>query len=515
MKLIILFEVILAILLVPTVMGLNIGESCTSNSQCEDIYYTNHGIFFGYCSNICLPADGIDGHLGVSNFLLGYTTGGNSSPYFGATYDLAGNQIDLYDNEGNWIRKIWYDILGTGLPYKTVSRESGILKSKFDSFGNILETRDSDGNFEFYTYDDLDRVTRIDYYIEGDEIPDFFVRNCHDYYCDTTTVCSDDGSSSFNLLCEVQDSTGSTKWAYDMKSRTVSEIKEITIGDVGTQVFTRQFAYTPADLLDTQTLPSGLVIDYIYDDLGQLTGIIYDGEYIGEASYTAFGGIEQRLLGSQEVISDFYYDNRNRLTALDYSMPGNPGFSFERTILYDKMDNVRKIQYDVDDSNPGTWLGWMGNEIFQYDNLYRLYTAEYAGDITFTYGYDNKLGDRSVLTTNQDNTETTYIYSANRHLTSLTTISNDPQIVGTTSYNYDFIGNIERIRETYGSNPSADTFYHYDPLNRMSRVDTSSGTTEYFYDYANHRILKRERDDTHTFYLYHGDQVILEKKITT
>jgi YD repeat-containing protein len=470
------------------------------NCPCDSYYYTDHGVFEGYCvSGKCQVKDGLDGRQKTVDSIQGYVSGDSKTNYFTSQYDVAGNQIKSWDDQNNLLREGYYDFLGTGLPYYSWSKESGAVYSKFDSTGKVLEVKDSKESKAVFTYDSLDRNTLVNYYKKGETNPSFFVKRCFDSYCGGG-LCSNDGTtSSFGLLCEIQDSTGSTKWAYDQRNRIVKENKTVTSGNAGTQQFITTYGYSVGDLLDNQTMPDGKIVKYVYDDIGRLKTVSYDNAKVGEISYNEFSAIKNKKLGSTNVITeDFYYDTKQQLTSFNYVIPNNDPIA--RSMKYDRVGNIREISYSINPTNPTSYSG-VGKEFYKYDNLYRIRNATYPG-ASFSYTYLNRLGDRGTKI--RDSLTSTYQYSGS-YLQNIVT----PGL--TTKYSYDPTGNVVNISKQTSTGTN-NTFIEYDALGRVSSVTTPQGKSEFWYDYTNQRILKKTSDGVNTFYVYNGGKVVFEKK---
>ncbi len=440
----------------------------------------------------------------------GWEADEQASAHSAATYDYMNNQIMVF-SESKKIETNFYDTHKSGSQYASSSIFSGISKTSVDSEGNVLQGKDANGNIGRNYYDDLERPTRTEYFKPTDlQNPDFFVENFYDsYQGGGSCLKQGEPGTSFNLLCEIRDSSGKTKFRYDQRGRVVW--KQITIYDddpeIGDQVFELSFDYDFANNLKLLTLPSGEQIRYNYDLLGQLEGVEY-GEYgsfqkVADFAYNPTGTISKKTLdpqGQNKITADYTYTARDFVKTMNFFQQATQQNIFQRAFKYDDAGNVRNIGYSLDPDDQ--------DELFSYDNFYRLKSADYAeaGAVApknFDYTYKNILGDRETLQESGAGT-TSYQYdSFNERLASL--LQGDQS----TYFLYDSNGNIVRINYPYGVK---DMFY-YDSLNRMYESTVSGLTVEYAYDYTNQRIKKKNPLET-TFYVYQNNNVVFEKSYT-
>ncbi len=506
----------------PSCSGL--GDSCSSNSQCCPSYLTDHGVFYGYCSGTCKVADGINGNLDVLEWcgqyssdnhyrtfkgydFLGWDQGIScydlfpefaSSPFIGGgigftgTYDYLGNRVKTHDENRIIIETNFYDNLGYKNGYASQSLISGLVVSSIDPIGRLHESKDANGNYIKNYYDNLDRLIKTESY-NSENQNDFTIEYCYDEYCGGGE-CSDSGSS-LNLLCELKDNSGKEKYLYDERDRLSWKEKTIYSETYEDRIYTLNYEYDSANNIIGIILPDNSRLDYTYNSLGQITNIIHDTAKLAELSYNAAGMIELKRLGmssSHPIHTGYFYNDKNQLIGIKSVHVIDT--IFQRALKYDKVGNVQTISYSLDLGDPSNILS--DDESYVYDNLYRLKTANYLGDINFDFDYLNLWGDRNTKTI--DGQVTSYDYE-NFKLESFTDSS------GNSNFVYDDNGNI--ISET---NLDSNILYEYDSLNRLIEVKINEQTDKYVYDYTNQRIIK-ETDKEVTFYLYQGNNVIYEE----
>ncbi|MBU0530544.1 MAG: hypothetical protein KKC05_02620 [Nanoarchaeota archaeon] len=505
----------------------DLGAACSysGDSVCCPTYLTDHGTFYGYCDGTCKVADGINGNLndfewcnnhrnlppyrsfaGLDFLSWYYDTNCDDLFYgfqgppdvgpngFRGGYDYLNNRVQIADESGNIVETNYYDTKGYGNMYASFSPVSGLVVVSTDPMGRVHQTN-SNGNKMRNTYDGLDRITKTQFYKANGE-NDFTIDYCYDSYCDGGSCAS---PSSFNLLCEIRDNSGKTKFRYDQRGMVTWQEKNIYSSEYGEKVYRLAFEYNSADLVTRMTLPDGAVVIYKYDSLGQLIDIDYvsDGktENMAELSYTEFGAIKEKVLDPDDradfITAEYGYDEKQQLETMDFIQRGVS--IFEREMDYDMVGNVKTISYEIGSTTP--------EERYGYDNLYRLTSAAYKSGHTFGFTYENLWGDRATKTVSGKLTIYDYIGPK------LTSITEDGE---TTGLAYDISGNL--ILETLPPNPTK--YYKYDSLNRMIKSGVDDKVTEYIYDYTNKRVVKITDNET-IFYLYQGNNVIYEEEFYT
>ncbi|MEX2236506.1 MAG: RHS repeat-associated core domain-containing protein [Dehalococcoidia bacterium] len=200
-------------------------------------------------------------------------------------------------------------------------------------------------------------------------------------------------------------------------------------------------------ILDTPKIdgcyPDNKTVDYSYDPAGNLTSVTDWLSKVTEYTYDEVGRLTQTELPN-DAKTTYTYDGAgwlDKLTNLDSATPANVVSSFDYT--RDAVGNARWIK----DKN-GV------NELYQYDNLYRLVEVIYRDSSEVDYTYD-KVGNRKTMVAGR--VTTSYTYDDADQLTS----------AGGVNYTYDNNGNL--------TGRGSDTF-SYDHENRMISA-TVGGTT--------------------------------------
>ena len=232
-------------------------------------------------------------------------------------------------------------------------------------------------------------------------------------------------------------------------------------------VLAHGYVYTADGKLQSETLPSGVVVSYVYTQ-DKLSGISLDGQaYMSNIRYNAAGNVTSWQWADGTTYSKTY-DANGKLQTF-------PLGNVTRTLSYDSVGNI---------------TGWDDNgdaakaKHFSYDLLDRLegYTA---ANETQAFQYDSN-GNR---TTKTDNGNTT-VYGLQPNSNRLTQIGNVHQTL-------DANGNL--------LNDGAHS-YTYNAQNRLVSVD---GATTYGYNADDQRVKKTTQTGT-TLYAWDNDHIIGE-----
>lgn len=277
----------------------------------------------------------------------------------------------------------------------------------YDANGNIKTYTDKMNRTAAFVFDEANRLVRIDYSDASTQT------HAYDMLGRLSTISDPQGAivyqyDNLNRIVQVTTSQGTVKYGYDPLDRrnrletpqqitaytydTEGNLKTIAQGSETTTI-----AYDENNRRKTLTYPNGIVADYTYDDVGQLTRLVYRKAQtvIESLSYTYDdnGNILNRIrsgAGSkQEKAKNATYDPlTNRLTSLS-------GESFH----YDDNGNTTARTHPCG-TTTYTWN--VKNELTQIAGFKSDCTA-----LTANFTYD-ALGRRTQATVN--GATTTYLY---------------------------------------------------------------------------------------------------------
>ncbi|WP_307731884.1 RHS repeat-associated core domain-containing protein [Massilia antarctica] len=279
-----------------------------------------------------------------------------------------------------------YAVDGLGNQAELGSPDTGLTKATYDVAGNLKTSTDGRGKTNKYTYDALNRLTRIEY--TGSV---------------TTTFEYDGGAtptpSAYNRLSKMTDESGSTSYAYDALGRLTGKVQNIVSGAT-TFTQTLNYAYEPNGRLVSVTYPSGNRVNYSYNEAGQVSGITLNPTQAGGSgtnidssivllnniTYAPFGGINRWTWGnSPKESTDAHvrtYDLDGRIKSYTLGMPSANGVI--RTVNYDAASRIKSYTHTGTSTAPSP-AGL--NQTFGYDELDRL--TSYSGNgTTQAYAYD-------------------------------------------------------------------------------------------------------------------------------
>jgi RHS repeat-associated protein len=287
-----------------------------------------------------------------------------------------------------------------------VSPDTTATSYTYDAAGNRKTQTDARGIAVSYSYDALNRLTSIDYPGTNEDV-----------------VYSYDSPSqpySKGRLTGVVEEGVTTTIQYNPRGTVESEARVIDA-----RTYVTSYTYDDADRLLSITYPTGRVVNYARDSLGQLSAVWTDwGSGISglamNIDYMPFGPRKSFLYADGWGNETWSYDQ-------NYQMTGRMGQGVKRTWVYDLRGNITRVD-DLQDGNRSADYG--------YDGLGRMTTAV-SGYGHLAYQYDDN-GNREIeaIAAGGNSTTNSYTYatSSNR----LASISGASNI----SFSYDAAGNV-------------------------------------------------------------------------
>lgn len=473
-----------------------------------------------------------------------------------------------YDDLGR-LQEVQPDILinGTRVPATTYS---------YDQVGNKLTQTDANNHTTRWTYDYFGRVltrtlpeTMSESFVYDDVArtvthTDFNQQVSVTYYNDLGQVVSvsyDNGESeSYTYWPNGQshlatDKNGVTEYVYDNRDRLDHEIQPdgtrlqydyddagnrtlVEITREGSQVSSTTYTYDPLNRLetvtdasgttrytydvvgnlDTVTYPNGIVEDYDYNSVNQLTVLsIRNAEGVVINSYTYElddTGRRESITENDGRYTDYSYDDLYRLTGeiIDDAEAGNHTASYQYDWVgnrtYETVNGVQ-TQYQYDDNDR---LEQQGGTVYGYDLNGNL-TSETLDGVTTTYHYDerNKLTqlDTAAGSTNysynhrgirtgktEAGVTTQYIVDSNRDFAQVLLETDGTQSTYYT-YGHDLVSQVRNEAESY---------YLYDGLGSTRALADANGVVTDTYDYEAFGELLNQTGVTENEYLFTGEQ---------
>ena len=316
-----------------------------------------------------------------------------------------------------------------------------------DIKGNVIQKIDGKNQLSTYTYDVLNRVTHISYLDDSSK---------------DITLVYDCFVISQGKLCEATDETGTTTYDYDNLGRMIS--KTHNNGNFSTLT---QYHYNNVNQIDKITYPSGLEINYSYenDKVSQLSytknGVTTS--LITQANYQPFESRSSSYTLNNNVLYSRGFNKTGLIGSYSATIPNNNvGFS----LGYDENSNINKFTNTNDSTVKNA----------SYDVMNRLTTFN---NHNYTY---NTTGDR--LTKTEGTTTENYSYPSDSH--QLSSVDNN---------NFITDGNGSIISE-------GEKGYVYDVRGRMNSFNSSSTFALYKFNFQGQRLYKTINLVDFTWYNY-------------
>ena len=363
--------------------------------------------------------------------------------------------------------KTSYAYDGLGNLNQLVSPDTGVTTNTYDPAGNLITATDAKGQQSRYTYDALNRVTKVEYFGPG---PVLTATHIYSY---------DDGPNQKGRLTQLIETGSTTVYSYDQKGRLTGEAR--TINGVA---YTTGYGYDAQGRLATMTYPGGRVLAYTFDAIGRVRGITAqkDGDIqviVSSVAYQPFGGPKSYTFGNGQTYARGFdtdgriasytlatqtfavrYDSGSRIESLaDVGSPADAN-----TYSYDALDRLTNV------------VGPGGTQAFTHDAVGNRLTKT-MGVATASYGYGTTTNRLAAITG-----------------PGARTFTHDPvgsvTADGVNSYSYDARGRMERATSAAGATdykvnalgqrirkiaPQADTVYHYDLHGRLIAESTAAG----------------------------------------
>lgn len=370
-------------------------------------------------------------------------------------YDTRDNLRQVTDPDG---LSTVYDYDGLNRLTGLHSPDTGDTTYSYDAAGNRLSQTDARGVVSSYTYDPLNRLTAVAY-------PDADLDIAYVYdQAHRANGCST--SFPVGRLTTMVDLWGETRYCYDRRGNVTKKIYH----EKGKTAQVTQYSYTLADRLTSITYPSGAVVTYSRNALGQVQGVSWTPTVltppttiVGNTTYAPFGPLTSITYGNGRT--------QTRAYDQDYAVDAISGTSAGALTLDFEVDVMGNIVEASDSLSPVT-----PDRVYTYDPMYRLTKAETGATPpssleSYTY---NPTGDRLSASLN-GNPADTYAYVPNTHRLAS---------VGATARTYDNNGN------TLTGLPSGYTLT-YDDRNRLRQATKPpTNTATYRYNGKGERMGK-------------------------
>ncbi|SFW27696.1 RHS repeat-associated core domain-containing protein [Luteibacter sp. UNCMF366Tsu5.1] len=334
-----------------------------------------------------------------------------------------------------------YDIDALGNVPGLHSPDTGTTIRTFDVAGNPTTSTDAAGISSTSTFDANNRLLSTSY-------ADTTLNVQYKYdEADTVTGCT--GNLAKGHLTRIVEGNSGIVFCYDVHGNVVR--KQQTVGTTPT---TTTYAWTRGNRLNSVTTPSGTLITYTRDSIGNITSVTATPQggpaatIVSNVVYRSFGPVASYKLGDGQTVT-ITHDVSGALTDISAT-------AFSLHLNRDVLGNITSI---------GNTSGVpTATETYSYDPLYRLTGVKNpAGTAIEAYTY-NKTGDRLSKTSPGILTGAYSYATGTHHLTG----------IGATTRQVDARGNT-----TASTLASGAYTFGYNQRNRLASVqkdDTTVGT---------------------------------------
>ena len=350
----------------------------------------------------------------------------------------------------------------------TVGPEVGVTELVHDDSGNMTQKFVNTSEATIFTYDDLNRLKKIDYPLGTDDV---------DYIYDKNSNLTDLNTAAAN-------------WHYVYDSNDNLKEEWLTTNGVIHKII---YTYDARDNLSSVQYPNGQVINYSPDDLGRATQI-------------------SGFVNSLDYHPNFQVHNINFANGKTTTISQNTRLWPERfntgaisNVIYG-YDNAGNVDSYTDDNN------LLNNRSMAYDGLNRLRTLSgSAGTGTINYSIDGNIASKNV-----DGVDLTYTYDIYNLLDTVT--GSKPY-----AFSYDVYGNV-----TYNGHDSfvyndasqltditnQNTHFDYDGNNRrVIKHENGQISKIMFYNKAGQLMYETDRyNDAQTVYVYLDSTLIARRE---
>lgn len=364
-------------------------------------------------------------------------------------YDSRGSQVEVKHGSTVLITNT-YDIYGRQI--SMTDKNAGNISYQYDAYGQMIQQTDNGGNSYTMIYDDFGRITSR----TGGE-----GTTTYTYYDPRFGRCNNQKLQSITGFNGVN-----KRFGYDQFNRLSTD--RVTIDGVD---YTTTYTYDTYGNLTKTTYPSGVEVNNIFDNNGNLVSINGGDSWNPVTLFTAnaengFGQLTSYTLGNGQTSQNTYqYGTPTRLYT-----PGiqdlNFTFDFTKGNLTSRFDAIKNL-----------------TESFQYDNLDRLTTTTVNGVQQLAINYDGS-GSFSMGNITSKTDAGNYVYS-NTKIHAVNYITNP---AGPTAPPVTMLPSLDQhitytpfLRAATITDGSVQTNITYGPdYERVKSFSNGGNTTKYF-----------------------------------
>jgi RHS repeat-associated protein len=414
-------------------------------------------------------------------------------------YDARDNVTQVTDPKN---RNTTYVYNGLNDLTKQTSPDTGVTSFTYDSAGNRASQTDAKTIVTNYAYDVLNRLTQVSY-------PSAATLGSTYAYDTVNAICTANETFAKGRLTQLTDPSGNTQYCYNRLGQ-LTRKQQTNNGNVSTLVM----SYTKAGRLSSVTYPSGMVVGYLRNNLGQIDQVnVTQGGitkiFANNITYQPFGPLTKIEFlppsssgGGTTLLAAAAPGGGGCQPSNGGCTPVNPVIQSRGYDLDGAIDYVGGLNYSVDVLGNITQIAdAAGGNNYQYDSIDRLtkvINSNTLADVTaLTYdATGNRLSKKVGAAAVQ-----TYTYPSTNHR-----LSNDSTFART----YDANGNTTRS--------ATAKYFGYDARNRMVNFRTGSAAStivsQYQFNGKGERVRKYKGTTDQARYLYNENgQLLVQDKI--
>jgi RHS repeat-associated protein len=373
---------------------------------------------------------------------------------------------------------------GFGDVIQEASPDKGTTVNVYDARGLITQRTDARGIVTNFTYDNAGRLTAKAYPASGGA-----------YYATYTWDVSAPDNKGIGRLTGISDESGITWRPYDAQGRVTVDHRT----NYPAPALATQYTYDAAGKVTSMTYPSGRIVDFTRDSLGNISNI-YTRKDAASAQETVvynvtrhpFGPLKSFTFGGNNIVATFGLDTDYRISSLQEGGTANKTYAWTGDNLDQITDVLTPAQTQTMTYTPTNRLasavGGYGSYGWAYDAVGNR-KSETLGSVTSTYAYpptSNRLASISPSAGAVRN----FGYDAAGNTT---TDSRSPTPAMT--FDYDPEGRLSKATQT--ATPTENATYTYDAMSRLAlrTVNHTAGSPTiigYLHDLNDHIIAETD-----------------------
>jgi RHS repeat-associated protein len=460
----------------------------------------------------------------------------STDPYAGVTktsYDAL-DQIRQIIDPRNLATS--YGVNNLGDQTSVSSPDTGNRSAQFDEAGNMIYKYNAYGGMTNYTYDSLNRVTKLTWLGPTRTSPPV-VPNQYIY---------DQGEFGIGHLTSMIDETGQTNFAYDIRGRMLSKVQTVLASTTKSFAVAWSYGTTGSETgkMTSITYPSGNRIQFTYDAAGRVqSATLHDvnrvaTNLLNNISYNDFINVNGWQWGNGSVVARIF-DLDGRVTHYPLGDANTGGLV--RTVVYDAAGRIRSITHTG--NGTGAQAPALFDQTFEYDNLNRLtqfsssqlsqgFRYDATGNRTqvqqgaASYAHDIDPASNRLQRATGPGTGRIFTWDAEGNIKSDGNLSFKFALTGrmrsvtgpagTTSYWYNAMGQRVKKAGPSGFSGEDNTYYVYDNHGQiLGEYDSNGGVIQetVYLDGMPVVVLKQEQGNTVPYYVY-ADHINTARVIT-